>query len=154
MTKMIYGKALYLEFADKSNGALQILVTPDIIGPDGGYIQQVVYRRRVTASKPRTTWKAYSSYSKVPMEAGEFKQLNVTEANTTAEAMLYYALPLFKQVLDYKYSLRVKPVVVEINGDDLFDLNAHKTPYKILSRVNKSRKVLGFPDDLVAATSL
>ena len=145
----VYGKALYLEFTDSSNGVLQFIMTPDIIGPEGRFISQEIYRRRVSSSKPRTTWKAYNTYTKVPMDGANYIKLSNAMAQDTAKAQLSYANSLFKQILDYKYVLRNKPIVVEISVDDLDDIAAQKTPYKLLNRIMKSRKALNFPDALI-----
>jgi hypothetical protein len=66
-----------------------------------------------------------------------------------AKERLAFGDKLFSQIIDHGYSLRKSPIVVEIGIDDLDDICAHKTPYKILARITRSRKVLGFADALI-----
>jgi hypothetical protein len=66
-----------------------------------------------------------------------------------AKTKLAFADKLFTQVIDHGYSLRKAPIAVEIGIDDLDDICAHKTPYKILARITRSRKLLGFADSVI-----
>lgn len=148
----VYGRALYLELEQPGNtSVLQLLITPDMKSPSGANVPLTLYRRRLTPSKPRATWNAYSTYDKPAMDSeGGFMQL-ITKSAAIADAKtkLAFADKLFTQVIDHGYSLRKAPIVVEIGIDDLDDICAHKTPYKILARITRSRKLLGFADSVI-----
>lgn len=151
-TTKVYGKALYLELEQTgSTGVLQLLLTPDMKSPSGAHVPLTLYRRRLTPSKPRTTWNAYSTYDKPKIDAdGNFEVITYkSDARTIATQRLVFGDKLFKQIIDHGYKLRKSPIVVEIGVDDLDDICAHKTPYKILARVTRTRKVLGFADALI-----
>lgn len=47
------------------------------------------------------------------------------------------------------WKLYKQPIVVEVTPEDLEEIRKSKTPYKVLGRVWKSRKFLGFPDDII-----
>ena len=148
----VYGKALYLELEQAgSMSVLQLLLAPDMKSPSGQHVPLVMYRRRLTPSKPRANWAAYSNYDKLRVDInGNFSLFtSKSEAITHAKARLVFSDKLFTQLLDHGYKLRKSPIVVEIGAEDLDDLCNHKTPYKILSRVNRTRKALGFADALI-----
>lgn len=152
-TTKVYGKALYLEFEQTggNTSVLQLLLTPDMQSPTGSHVPLTLYRRRLTPMKPRTTWNAYSTYDKPKLNAdGKFEVIAYKgEAIQLAKQRLTFADKLFNQLIDHGYILRKSPIVVEIGIDDLDDLCSHKTPYKILARVTRTRKVLGFADALI-----
>lgn len=147
----VLGKALYLEMTAPGGSVLQLLITPDVVTSDGNYTPMTVYRRRVTATKSRTVWKAFPAFYKLDRSAeGKIlPQTSAVIARSDADVRLKYAHTLFSQIVDHKYKLRLKPIVVEVGAVDLDELAAGKTPYKILSRITKSRKALGFPDSLI-----
>lgn len=151
-TTKVYGKALYLELEQAgATSVLQLLLTPDMKSPSGAHVPLTLYRRRLTPSKPRATWNAYSTYDKPKLDAdGNFEVItSKTDARVIAKQRLVFGEKLFNQIIEHGYSLRKAPIVVEIGVDDLDDLCAHKTPYRILARVTRSRKVLGFADALI-----
>lgn len=148
----VYGRALYLELEQTGNtSVLQLIITPDMKSPSGQHIPLALYRRRLTHAKPRANWAAYSSYDKPQTDAdGSFTVItSKSQAVIDARAKLVFTEKLFKQIIDHGYKLRKAPIVVEIGLEDLDDLCNHKTPYKILSRVTRTRKVLGFADALI-----
>ena len=151
-TTKVFGKALYLELEQAgSSSVLQILLTPDMKSPSGVHVPLTLYRRRLTPSKPRATWNAYSTYDKPKTDVdGNFELFtSKSDAMVVAKQRVTFADKLFSQIIDHGYTLRKSPIVVEIGIDDLDDLCAHKTPYKILARVTRTRKVLGFADALI-----
>jgi hypothetical protein len=151
-TTKVFGRALYLELEQAGNtSVLQILLTPDMKSPSGTHVPLTLYRRRLTPTKPRPTWNAYSTYDKPKLDAdGNFEVITYkSDAMKVAQQRLMFGDKLFNQIIEHGYSLRKAPIVVEIGLDDLDDICAHKTPYKILARVTRSRKVLGFADALI-----
>lgn len=148
MENKTFGKALYLEFTTPDS-TLQMLLTPDMVAPNGSLVPLTMYRRRVTAAKPRTTWAAYSTYQRPDIKDNVIIPLEKSAALMKAQSSLSFADKLFGQILTHGYALRVKPITVEIDIHDLDDICGHKTPYRILNRVTKSRKALKFPDSLI-----
>jgi hypothetical protein len=151
-TTKVYGKALYLELEQPgSTSVLQLLLTPDMKSPSGSHVALTLYRRRLTPSKPRATWNAYSTYDKPKLDVdGNFEIISYkSDAIKLAKERLVFGEKLFTQIIDHGYKLRKAPIIVEIGVDDLADICAHKTPYKILARVTRTRKVLGFADALI-----
>lgn len=148
----VYGKALYLELEQAGNtSVLQLLLTPDMKSASGTHVPMALYRRRLTPTKPRATWKAYSTYDKPAVDlAGNFEVItSKSTAVANAKTRLTFADKLFTQIIDHGYTLRKSPIAVEIGAEDLDDLCAHKTPYKILARITRTRKVLGFADSVI-----
>lgn len=150
----VYGKALYLELEqtpENGSSVLQLLLTPDMKSPTGAKIPLAMYRRRLTPSKPRATWNAYSPYDMPKTEAdGSFTLIGSwKDAEAHAAERLTFAEKLFGQIISHGYKLRKAPIVVEIGVDDLDDICAHKTPYKVLARVTRTRKILGFADSVI-----
>lgn len=148
----VYGKALYLELEQAGNtSVLQLILTPDMKSPSGQHVPMALYRRRLTPTKPRATWNAYSTYDKPARDVdGNFEVItSKSKAVDNAKVRLTFADKLFTQIIDHGYSLRKSPIVVEIGVDDLDDICAHKTPYKILARITRTRKVLGFADSVI-----
>jgi len=152
MNPHVYGKALYLEL-EQTNGTsvLQLILTPDMKTQSGVHVPLTLYRRRLTTSKPRVQWQAYSTYDKPESSInGEFTVItSKKDAMDNAKVRLLFADKLFTQLIDHGYKLRKSPIVVEIGIQDLDDICAHKTPYKILARITRTRKVLGFADSLI-----
>lgn len=146
-----HGKALYLEFEQVGGSSvLQLILTPDMLKADGTHVPLALYRRRLTVNKPRAKWQAYSTYDKPAIESGAFAVItSKADAVNNAKTRLLFADKLFTQLIDHNYTLRKSPIVVEIGAQDLDDLCAHRTPYKILARITRSRKVLGFADSLI-----
>jgi hypothetical protein len=54
-----------------------------------------------------------------------------------------------RQLSTQGYKLRKKAIHVAITPSDFDEMLASKTPYKILGRMERSRKVLGFPVEYV-----
>jgi hypothetical protein len=107
-----------------------------------------VYQRRMSSIHPRATWRHASSNSitgkvlarpDVAILVASSQQLAV--ANTVAEFTARQALAFANS-----WELFKSPIVVEVTAADIEDVRISRTPYKVLGRVWKSRKKLGFPD--------
>ena len=48
----------------------------------------------------------------------------------------------------YGYKLYKQPIVVEVSQADVADIRSSKTPYKVLGRITRARKALGFGEKL------
>lgn len=143
----VVGKALYVEFrADTST--YQMIVTPDAITSDGRSIPSTVYRRQISEARPRRAWKTYS-LPRLPQDAtGTFTNLPVQEAKEQATSRVTYLESSLTRLKNLGYTLYMKPIIVEVSQADLSDIRQAKTPYKVLGRITRARKVLGFSEKL------
>jgi hypothetical protein len=161
-TNDVIGQALYIEVAYNAPGnsmeyTTQVLITPEGTLADGGTITMAAVRRRLSTKEPRKMWKTTKSYTTMA-RAKERQALIVPSANDAS--VVDDMLLSFKSGLDsliatsYTAStasdvntwvLRGVPIVVDVTRDDLEDIRLAKTPYKVLGRVWRSRKKLGYP---------
>jgi hypothetical protein len=142
------GKALYLEFRQMSN-TVQMLVTPEGYSLTGRYVPSTMYRRRISKSSPRTTWKQLvcaNTSTRTPEST--FVALSLSDATSHAESRMDFTKSLMTQLVASGYTLYKQPIVVEVASSDLDDVRLSKTPYKILGRVTRSRRKLEFGESL------
>jgi len=144
----VIGKALYMEFRSGQQ-TYQLMLTPDGVTSGGKYVPAMMYRRQVSASRPRRAWKSYSLPSINLNEFGAFNTLPKNEALTTAGHRLEFMMPTINQLMSNRYQLYKLPVVVEVASEDLDGIRLGKTPYKVLGRITRVRKALGFSDDVI-----
>ena len=147
-TKEVQGVALYAEFS-KSNATLMFIVTPDGFSQQGYEVRASLYRRVVTDYSPRKQWRN-SSLSAIdfakPLRAGdEFRRKRL------AEERLSTVQQLFEIIGANGWTLIKQPIFVEVSQKDLDEIREHKTPSKIIYRINQTRKALGFPEEIVNA---
>jgi hypothetical protein len=145
----VVGKALYAEFRSGTQ-TYQIIMTPDGITTEGRNVPATIYRRQISAMKPRRAWKTYS-LPKLPMDvAGQFQTLEKALASDQSLSRLGYVENTFSRMDAYNYELYKQPIIVEVSQADLDDIRVAKTPYKILGRITRVRKALGFGEKLFA----
>jgi hypothetical protein len=130
----VSGLAVYFEFR-KSQQTWQVLITPE---SREDRIPASMFRRRLNPAQPRKMWKQIASNS---MSA----ELSVP-VNT--DLRLSFAKSMLDSLVINSWTLYKNPIVVEVTKEDLADIRSGKTPYKIIGRVLKSRKKLGFADKL------
>ena len=141
------GKAVYLELV-KGPMTTQVLFTPEGHNAAHTTVPMALYRRRISTVQPRKTWRFASSnktYSAALAAAS-------SPATTKLEApalVLAFALNYISSLGAQDWKVRVAPIVVEATAEDLSDVQLGKTPYKLLGRVWKVRKKLGFPKEFV-----
>jgi hypothetical protein len=143
----VIGKALYAEFRSGLQ-TYQLMLTPDGITTNGKYVPAMMYRRQVSASKPRKAWKNYSLPSISVNEFGAFTPVDTAAALNTAKARLEFMSATIDHLSRYKYVVYKLPIVVEVSAEDLDGIRLGKTPYKVLGRITRIRKTLGFSDAL------
>jgi hypothetical protein len=68
----------------------------------------------------------------------------MTESEIAAQ-MTMFTDPLFSSLSMNEWALYKEPIVVEVTAEDLEMVRGSKTPYKVLGRVTKVRRALGFP---------
>ena len=145
----VIGKALYAEFRSGPQ-TYQLMITPDGITSGGKYAPAMVYRRQVSASRPRRAWKSYSLPSINVSEFGTFNTMPKDEAIESAKRRLEFTVTTLNQIVSYKYQIYKLPIVVEVASEDLDGIRLGKTPYKVLGRITRVRKALGFSQELFA----
>jgi hypothetical protein len=153
--KDVQGVATYYEFRKESSGSphaatTMMFVTPDGYAEDGRHVSASLYRRVVTHYSPRKQWRVSSlGYADEALrESGVATPVSQYEVEATGNRRLQYADGLFRSLLDGGWELVKEPLHVEVSKKDLADVAVHKTPSKIVYRINQSRAAKGFPTDL------
>jgi hypothetical protein len=72
-------------------------------------------------------------------------------ALSTVRDRISFTDSLFNQLIMQGWTLYKTPIVVETTTEDLDDIRMGKTPYKILGRITRCRRVLNFGESLFAA---
>jgi hypothetical protein len=70
------------------------------------------------------------------------------EAIESAKRRLEFTVTTLNQIVSYKYQIYKLPIVVEVASEDLDGIRLGKTPYKVLGRITRVRKALGFSDEV------
>jgi len=145
----VIGRALYAEFRSGSQ-TYQMIITPDGLTADGRNVPSTIYRRQVSAMKPRRAWKTYALPKLQQEPTGVYTSMTEELALSQASSRLTYIESSFLRMEGYGYKLYMKPLIIEVSQADLDDIRASKTPYKILGRITRVRKALGFGEKLFA----
>jgi hypothetical protein len=141
----VVGKALYLEL-HSGEQRYQMLVTPDGVSSAGKNVPAVLYRRQVSRTAPRRAWKTTSFPSLSLNEFGAYTLLTKELALESATSRVTYISNIVERLNSYNYRIYKTPIFVEVSQADLDDVRAAKTPYKILGRITRVRRALGFQD--------
>lgn len=149
----VAGKALYLELR-KGSFTQQIILTPEAVMAGGKTVPMTCYRRSISEANPRKTWKQVSSMtlSEKDPSSMAFIQLTPSHALATVPNRMMFTDNLFNQLITSGWSLYKQPIAVEVTQDDLEDIRLSKTPYKILGRITRCRRVLDFGESLFAVS--
>lgn len=140
------GHALYLEF-EKNDTVTQVLFMPEGMTSAHRTTNVTLYRRRLTTMTPRKTWRAASSpYNYMTLRSSAAS--SATPADLS-ESIMNFATTYLASLAENGWTLRNQMIVVEVTAEDLEDSRMHKTPYKVLGRVWKTRKKLGFPKEFI-----
>lgn len=148
-TSPVAGYAVYLEFV-RPGITTQVILMPEATGSSHNRSRIVMYRRRLTKLQ-RKTWKASTAgTSSFEMISGAASGVAVTRDEIVSR-LTHFTLPLLRSLAmeDRAYVLYGKPIVVEVTAEDVEQARILKTPYKVLGRIMKTRKALGYPNDIV-----
>jgi hypothetical protein len=145
----VIGKALYMEFRNSSY-TYQTFITPDGLTNDGRPVPATLYRRQISKLSPRKAWKTYALPNLMRDEFGNYHKHDIEEAHTLTKTRIQYLENIFNQLSARSYRLYKQPIVIEVSAADLEDIRSSKTPYKILGRVTRLRRHLGFGEQLFA----
>jgi hypothetical protein len=74
-------------------------------------------------------------------------------AKRYAVAGLVFMDRTFESLVEQEWELYKEPVVIEFSKEDLIDTQKWNTPNALIRRVMRSRKALGFPDELFAVST-
>lgn len=143
----VQGKAVYLEFI-RNGMTQQVLIMPEGVSTSHKTVPMTIFRRRLTSTQPRKTWKASaSSHTSVSLLTSAATAMS--EKSVIVDTMLSFLTPLMHSLQVNGYQLYKAPVVVEVTSEDLEQARVGKTPYKAMGRVWKARKHLGFPKEYI-----
>jgi hypothetical protein len=146
----VVGKALYLELRTPTEQTYQMLLTPDGVSSNGRAVPATMYRRQISKLKPRRAWKTYSLPSLPLNSFGTYDAQSRDDAAQVATQRLNYIATTLTQLESYTYRLYKSPIVVEVAQEDLESIRLSKTPYKILGRITRVRRTLGFGEYIVS----
>ena len=144
----VVGKALYMEFRTM-NQTYQMLITPDGVSSNGRAVPATVYRRQISKSKPRRAWKTYSLPALPLNSFGAYETQSNDDAKQVADERANYIATTLTQLNSYTYKLYKSPIIVEVAQEDLESIKLSKTPYKILGRITRVRRTLGFGEFII-----
>ena len=143
----VIGKAMYTEFRQGIQ-TYQLLLTPDGVSTSGKNVPAVMYRRQISKLQPRKGWKHSGLPALSIDEFGVFTKKTKEEAQRLAETRLDFIATTFSQLSSYHYKVYKQPILVEVSQEDLEGIRAGKTPYKVLGRITRVRRALGFGEEL------
>lgn len=157
---MVVGHALYFEFVRTTathNYTTQLIITPEAEVSNGNTVPVCVYRRRLATGALRKQWaqiratRLASAYAAAIPAGTVMSSLSTSDKNRiVTDSMLNSIDKVFESLAKNSYTLFKVPVSVEVVATDMDDIAAGKTPYKLLGRIWKARKALGFPTEYVA----
>lgn len=149
MNTTIVGKALYLEMR-RGGYTTQVLMTPEGLTLNGKVVPMTCYKRRISSAEPRKSWRQVSSgfVSEKDNNTGTLFMMNTEHALATVQNRLYFVDNLFNQMIGQGYTVYKTPIAIEVTHDDLDEIRQGKTPYKILGRITRCRRTLGFGEEL------
>jgi hypothetical protein len=145
----VVGKALYLELR-AGISTYQMLLTPDGISSNGRAVPATVYRRQISSAKPRRAWKTYSLPALDLNAFGTYEVVEKDKALHTADSRVGYMATTLSQLKSYGYTLYKQPLLIEVSQEDLESIRLSKTPYKILGRITRVRRTLGFGEFIIS----
>jgi hypothetical protein len=147
----VVGKALYLELRN-SGSTYQMIITPDGVSSSGRAVPAMVYRRQISEAKPRKAWRT-QSFPALPLNAfGTYDPQDMDTAKSVSGTRINDALgSTFNRLQSYGYTMYKTPIFVEVSAEDIETIRLCKTPYKVLGRITRVRKTLGFGEALFAS---
>lgn len=141
------GTAIYLELVT-STGSYISHCSQILLCPEHEQTRSAMYVRHLSTNATRKQWRHRASSSTLQsVRDGERSDSDVTAY------IAHSAVTTLDRLINRGYVLR-EPIFVEFSLEDLDDVRQGKTPYRVMSRVNKVRdKVHGLSKSLVGATA-
>jgi hypothetical protein len=136
---------MYIEL-EKHSQTTQVLIMPEGVSSAHRDTNLAVFRRRLTTITPRKTWRHAAS----PTRYGTLKTADALMSKDQAVARVTdFVATYLVSLSENGWKVRNQVITVEVTAEDLEDSRMAKTPYKVLGRVWKVRKKLGFPKDFI-----
>jgi hypothetical protein len=136
---------MYLEL-EKGPSTTQVLIMPEGVSSAHRDANLAVYRRRLTALTPRKTWRhAQSAHRYAALKTADPGIASAQAVSSVTDFIATYLVSLS----DNGWKVRNHIITVEVTAEDLEDSRMAKTPYKVLGRVWKVRKKMGFPKEFI-----
>lgn len=144
-TTQVVGKGVYLEFT-KGPMTTQLLILPEAMSSSGKLVPMTMFRRRLSPAAPRKTWKASAS----PLLSSVARSYGPSDTTQkVAQSLLSFTNPMLGSLKDNGWTPYKEPIVIEVTLEDIDLVRQAKTPYKVIGRVLKARKALGFPKEII-----
>lgn len=140
----VAGRALYLEFSHTTT-VYQMLMVPSGTASFGRKTGVVVYRRQLNPGVSRKTWRVTRPHIVTPLSYDEAHSKDVV-SSYARDVVSNVSDSVMQQFISRGWKLVKEPIVVEMTNVDYDSVLVGKIPYKVLGRVNKVRKQLGFVD--------
>ena len=141
--------ALYLELVNApGTDGFQIIITPPGESTAGDRVPSIITHRRHTLTSQRAQWQKETAtrIKAAPVEAAVSTEVALEEA----DLIIASHMDILKQFSARGFKIRKEPIYIEINALDFDTLRDAKTPYDIIARIDRARKVQGFPAAIVS----
>lgn len=150
----VVGVGVYLEMRREHAGTIytsQMLVIPEVHRADIT-VPVTMLSRRLTKSNPKRNWRQHQSptYSSVAATAASTAPTTALRTSLIAKEILKFAVSTLERHVNAGYKCVGDPIFFEVTREDAAAIRVGKTPYKVIGRVNKVRKELKYPAELVA----
>ena len=146
-TKQVQGLTVYAEFT-KEGLRTEFFMTPDGFTPEGTQVPAKVYRRVVSAEKPKKLWSATTLKPATDLAEIGVKDLADSDKETYVEKRTENLMQIFEGIIAGGWEIVKEPFLIETSQKDLVEVAKGDTPIKVVYRINQSRKALGFPVEI------
>jgi hypothetical protein len=141
------GSAVYLELERfEGRRVHQVFFTSQGVTKRGKSAPPMMLMRTLTPTRTRSKW-GVQSVTTQPVSGDTYT--NAVDALSVADKTISQFMHFLRQVSDQGYTVRKQPIYLAVSGADLDELISGKTPYKLLGRMERTRKVLNFPEELL-----
>jgi hypothetical protein len=137
--KKVQGTALYVEFKNEYHQIVQMFITPDGTDENNRFVVGRAFYRRLSMSQPKKQWKIQA------LKRGLLHPERAVADEAYREERIDGLAFLLKRV-SMSSTIVGKPFFVEVSKKDLVDINAGKTPTKVVHRIGQSRTALNYPE--------
>jgi hypothetical protein len=146
-TKTVQGLTLYAEFS-KEGFRSEFFMTPDGFTAEGTPVPAKVFRRTLSADKPKKLWSATTLRPATEIAEIGVKDLADSDKEAYIEKRIENINQIFQGFIQGDWTLINEPFLIETSQKDLADIAKGETPIKVVYRINQSRKALGFPVEI------
>lgn len=140
----VVGVGMYLEMrrsTDNASYVSQMIILPEITRPDVT-VPMTMLNRRLSKAAPKKIWSRFSSGTMSGKLAG-------AQTSEIVNMMTSFISTSMQRHVTAGYKTVGDPIFFEVTREDAFAVRDMKTPYKIIGRINKARKALRYPEELI-----